>query len=136
MEDCIFCRIAAGEIPSATLYEDDDFRAILDLGPARRGHTLIIPKKHYENLFEMPDELASKAVLTAKKVAGALKTGLDCDGIQLVQNNGLAAGQTVFHFHMHLIPAWTKEGPGAVWIPGELSDPDKEDIVKAVTAAF
>ena len=136
MEDCIFCKIANGEIPSATLYEDEDFRAILDLSPARRGHTLILPKKHYADLFEMPDELASKTILTAKKVAAALKKGLESDGVQLVQNNGEAAGQTVFHFHMHLMPAWKKEGPGAVWVPGVLTDEDKENITKAVKEAF
>ena len=136
MEDCIFCKIAAGEIPSATLYEDEDFRAILDLGPARRGHTLLLPKRHYADLFEMPDELVSKAVLTAKKVAAALEKGLASDGVQLVQNNGEAAGQTVFHYHMHLIPAWKKDGPGAVWIPGSLSDEDRDSIVAAVKEAF
>lgn len=136
MEDCIFCKIAAGAIPSATLYEDEEFRAILDLGPARRGHTLLIPKKHYADLFEMPDELVCRAVLTAKEVAAALKKGLDCDGVQVVQNNGEAAGQTVFHYHMHLIPAWNSEGPGAVWIPGSLSDEDRDDIAAAVKEAF
>ena len=132
MDDCIFCKIANGEIPSATLYEDEDFRAILDLGPARKGHTLIIPKKHYADLFELPDELAEKAVKTGKKVAGALKKALECDGVQLVQNNGEAAGQTVFHYHLHLVPAWKKEGPGVIWIPGKLSDEDKETIPEAV----
>ena len=132
MNDCIFCKIAAGEIPSATLYEDDEFRAILDLGPARRGHTLLIPKKHYSNLPEMPDELAAKAVLTAKKMVPALQKALGCDGVQLVQNNGEAAGQTVFHFHMHLIPAWKKDGPGAIWFPGTLAEEDKVRIPELV----
>lgn len=67
MENCIFCKIAAGEIPSTTLYEDQDFRVILDLGPASKGHALILPKEHYANIYEIPDELASKAIILAKK---------------------------------------------------------------------
>lgn len=130
--DCIFCKIANGEIPSATLFEDEDFRVILDLGPARRGHALILPKKHYANLFEMPDELSAKAIRVAKNVGLGLIKGLDADGVQVLQNNGEAAGQTVFHFHMHLIPGYKELGPGAVWVPGELEDEDKEKIPELV----
>ena len=133
--DCIFCKIANGEIPSATLYEDDDFRVILDLGPATRGHSLILPKKHYESLFEMPEELAAKSICLAKKMLPKLKKALNCDGIQLVQNNGEAAGQTVFHYHLHLIPAYKGEGAGAKWNPGTLSDEDRELIPKLVKEA-
>lgn len=103
-KDCIFCKIAAGEIPSATLYEDDDFRVILDLGPASKGHALIIPKEHYRNLYDIDDELASKAIVLAKKMVNKMTDVLGCDGYNIVQNNEEAAGQTVFHFHMHLIP--------------------------------
>ena len=130
--DCIFCKIANGEIPSATLYEDEDFRVILDLGPATRGHSLILPKKHYESLFEMPQELAAGSICLAKKMLPKLKKALKCDGIQLVQNNGEAAGQTVFHYHLHLIPAYAGEGAGAKWKPGTLSDEDKEVIPKLI----
>ena len=105
-ENCIFCKIANGEIPSVTLYEDEDFRVILDLGPASKGHDLILPKNHYANLFEMPDEVAAKVLPIAKKVAAHLKETLQCDGINLVQNNGEVAGQTVHHFHMHVIPRY------------------------------
>lgn len=134
--DCIFCKIANGEIPSATLFEDEDFRVILDLGPARRGHALILPKKHYADLFEMPDELSAKAIRVAKNVGLGLIKGLDADGIQVMQNNGEAAGQTVFHFHMHLIPGYKELGPGAVWVPGELGDEEKEEIVELVKQAL
>ena len=130
--DCIFCKIANGEIPSATIYEDEDFRVILDLGPATRGHSLILPKKHFESLFELPEELAAKSICLAKKLLPKYKVGLGCDGIQLVQNNGEAAGQTVFHYHLHMIPAYKSDAPGAKWTPGNLSDKDKEDIVKAL----
>ncbi len=130
--DCIFCKIANGEIPSATLYEDGDFRVILDLGPSRRGHALILPKNHYNDLFDMPEETAAKAFSVAKKVGLALIKGLDADGVQVMQNNGEAAGQTVFHFHMHLIPGYKALGPGATWVPGELEEEDKEAIPELV----
>ena len=105
-DTCIFCRIAAGEIPSKTLYEDDEFRVILDLGPATKGHALILPKNHYRNLFELPKEQAEKAIVLAKKMALRMQEKLHCDGLNLVQNNGETAGQTVFHFHIHLIPRY------------------------------
>ena len=80
-KDCIFCKIASGEIPSTTLYEDDDFRVILDLGPASKGHALIIPKEHYRNLYDIDDELAAKAIILAKKMVNKMKDVLGCSGI-------------------------------------------------------
>lgn len=127
--NCIFCKIANGEIPSATLYEDDDFRVILDLGPASRGHALVLPKEHAANLFELPDELASKALVTAKKISSKLYTGLHCDGFNVVQNNGAVAGQTVFHFHMHLIPRYENDTVGMSWIPGKLDEETKQEVL-------
>ena len=132
MENCIFCKIAAGEIPSTTLYEDQDFRVILDLGPASKGHALILPKEHYANIYEIPDELAAKAIILAKKMAGIMTRALNCDGFNIVQNNGEAAGQTVFHFHMHLIPRYKDDQVGLGWKMGELTDADKEDILSRI----
>ena len=103
-EDCIFCKIAGGEIPSKTLYEDDRFRVILDLGPAARGHALILPKEHAKNLYELPEETAAAVMVLAKRMAAVMRERLNCDGLNLIQNNGEAAGQTVAHFHMHVIP--------------------------------
>ena len=108
---------------------------ILDLGPATRGHALILPKKHYADLFELPEEEAKKAVALAKRLLPAMKKGLKCDGIQLVQNNGEAAGQTVFHYHLHMIPAYKEDGPGARWKPGTLSDEDKKLIPELIKGA-
>ena len=105
-ENCIFCKIANGEIPSATLYEDEEFRVILDLGPATRGHALILPKNHFSDLYDIDEETAAKAMVLAKKMITKLKDVLGCDGYNIVQNNGAVAGQTVFHFHMHLIPRY------------------------------
>ena len=120
MENCIFCKIANGEIPAATLYEDENFRVILDLGPASKGHALILPKSHAANIYELSDEMAAKAMILAKKMATAMTAALKCDGFNIVQNNGECAGQTVFHFHMHLIPRYKGDQVGITWHPGAL----------------
>ena len=130
--NCIFCKIAKGEIPSTTLYEDEDFRVILDLGPATRGHALLLPKNHFANLFELDDETAQKAILVAKKMAGKMKDALGADGFNLVQNNGEAAGQTVFHFHMHLIPRYENDNAGILWEPGETTPEDMAEVKRLV----
>lgn len=132
MENCIFCKIANGEIPAATLYEDENFRVILDLGPASKGHALILPKSHAANIYELSDEMAAKAMILAKKMATAMTAALKCDGFNIVQNNGECAGQTVFHFHMHLIPRYKGDQVGITWQPGEVSDADKEEILLKV----
>ncbi|MCR5161165.1 MAG: HIT family protein [Lachnospiraceae bacterium] len=128
-DNCIFCRIANGDIPAATLYEDDDFRVILDLGPASKGHALILPKHHAANLFELPEDIAAKVPRVAAMVGGKLKEGLHADGLNVLQNNGEAAGQTVFHFHVHLIPRYKGDTVNMTWTPGKLSDEDKEEIL-------
>lgn len=130
---CIFCEIAAGNIPSATLYEDGDFRVILDLGPATRGHALILPKEHFSDIYEIPEERAAKAMILAKKMAEAMKAVLHNDGFNIVQNNGEAAGQTVFHFHMHLIPRYKEDHAGITWKPGTLTEEDKAELVKEIS---
>ena len=130
--NCIFCKIANGEIPSTTLYEDEDFRVILDLGAATRGHALLLPKNHFANLFELDDETAQKAILVAKKIAGKMKDALGADGFNLVQNNGEAAGQTVFHFHMHLIPRYENDNAGILWEPGETTPEDMAEVKRLV----
>ena len=131
-DNCIFCKIAAGEIPSATLYEDDDFRVILDIEPASKGHALILPKEHYANLYELDDELAAKAMVLAKKMIMKLTAILGCDGYNVVQNNGTVAGQTVFHFHMHLIPRYQGDGVKLGWKQGTLTDEVKEEILTKI----
>lgn len=130
--NCIFCRIANGEIPSTTLYEDENFRVILDLGPATRGHALLIPKEHYRDLFDLDDETAAKVLLKAKRIASRMKKALGADGFNLVQNNGEAAGQTVFHFHMHLIPRYTDDHAGILWKPGKTTPEEMEEVKRLV----
>ena len=130
MSDCIFCKIANGEIPSATLYEDEDFRVILDLGPASKGHALILPKAHAANIYEISDDMAAKAMILAKKMATKMTEALKCDGFNIVQNNGEPAGQTVFHFHMHLIPRYEGDQVGITWKPRTLTDEVKNEILE------
>lgn len=132
-DNCIFCKIANGEIPSKTLYEDEEFRVILDLGPATRGHALILPKNHYPNLYELPDETAAKAMQLAKKMAIQMSQKLHCDGFNVVQNNGETAGQTVFHFHMHLIPRYLDDHQTIGWKPLSPSQEELEEIRQQIT---
>ena len=126
--NCIFCKIANGEIPSKTLYEDDNFRVILDLGPATKGHALILPKEHYPNLYDLPEELAGEVMKVAKKEMIKMTERLGCEGFNLIQNNGDMAGQTVFHFHMHMIPRYQADGQKIGWKPMEVSQEELEEV--------
>lgn len=130
--NCIFCKIAAGEIPSATLYEDDDFKVILDIEPASRGHALILPKEHYANLYELDDDLAARALVLARKMILKLTDILGCDGYNILQNNGAAAGQTVSHFHIHLIPRYKGDNVKIGWELGRLTEEIKEEILSKI----
>ena len=132
-DNCIFCKIIAGEIPSNTLYEDEMFKVILDVGPATKGHALILPKNHYANLYELPEEDAAQAIKLAKKMMIKMTNKLNCDGFNIVQNNGEVAGQTVFHFHMHLIPRYKNDGEILKYIAGEPSQEELAQIKKIIT---
>ena len=131
-DNCIFCKIANGEIPSKTIYEDEKFRAILDLAPATKGHALILPKNHHKNLFELPDETAAEVFVLAKKLVTQMKDKLNCDGFNVVQNNEEVAGQTVFHFHMHLIPRYTDDNQKISWKPGEPGQEELEAVKQQI----
>ena len=128
MDDCIFCKIANGQIPSKTLYEDERFRVILDIGPATKGHALILPKEHAANLYELPDDTAGAVMRLAKKMACILREKLKCDGLNLVQNNGEVAGQTVEHFHLHIIPRYLNDEQNINWVKGEPSQEELEAV--------
>lgn len=132
--NCIFCKIANGEIPSSTIYEDEDFRVILDLGPAAKGHALILPKEHFKDVCELDAAIAAKVLPLGAKIGAAMMKGLGCAGFNLVQNNGTAAGQTVFHFHMHVIPRY-EGGPEMVtWTPGK--DEEMAATAEAIKGAL
>ena len=124
-EDCIFCKLANGVFPTNSIYEDDTFNVILDVGPATKGHALILPKEHYDNLYELPDETAGKAMILARKLGAEMVKRLNADGLNVVQNNGETAGQTVMHYHLHLIPRYKNDGQHILWQP---SEPSKEEL--------
>ena len=133
-DDCIFCKIANGEIPSNTVYEDERYRAILDLSPASKGHTLILPKDHFDDLFSADGATAESILKAAQKIGAAMQKVLGCDGINVVQNNGAAAGQTVKHLHVHLIPRTQGDGPMVTWKQNE-SDPEEQKEIAARIAS-
>ncbi len=132
-ENCIFCKILAGEIPSTAVYEDDDFKAVLDVNPAARGHVIILPKNHAANIYELPDEDASKIMVVAKKIATAIEKAYRCDGVNILQNNGEAAGQTVFHLHVHVIPRFKGDTVNIGWKQGDMPE-DLDAICKEIQA--
>ena len=119
MADCIFCKIIAGEIPSYTIYEDEEFKVFLDISPASKGHALIVPKAHYANLYDIDEEVAARAMKLAKKLATRMTKVFGCEGFNLLQNNNETAGQTVFHFHMHVIPRFSNDNQNIGWKPGQ-----------------
>ena len=126
--DCIFCKLANGAIPTNSIYEDKDFNVILDASPASKGHALILPKEHYANIYEIDEDTLGKAAVLAKKIIAQEKDILKCDGYNVLQNNGETAGQTVFHFHMHLIPRYAGEKAIMEWDHKEYSDEEMKTI--------
>ena len=133
-DNCIFCKLANGVFPTNSIYEDDDFNVILDASPATKGHALILPKEHYANIYEMDEELLGKAAKLAKKIIIHEKEVLGCDGYNIVQNNGEVAGQTVFHFHKHLIPRYGKDENKKIieWDQNEFSEEEMKSICEAM----
>lgn len=131
-KDCLFCKIANGEIPSATIYENSEFRVILDISPASKGHALIIPKEHFTDIFDIDAVTAGKLFSLATEVARAMKRVLKCDGMNIVQNNGAIAGQTVFHFHLHLIPRYNGDDVNIGWPQHEADMEENSRLAKEI----
>ena len=131
-ENCIFCKLANGDIPTATVYEDEYLRAIMDAAPANKGHIIILPKSHAANIYELEDEYVSRTFVLAKKLAVALKKLTGCDGVNILQNNGEAAGQTVFHFHVHVIPRFKNDDCTIVWKPTSYEDGEASEVAKKI----
>lgn len=128
-DNCIFCKLANGDIQTRAIYEDAQFKVILDNAPATRGHALILPKDHYKNLYELPKETAADAMKLAKKMALRMREVLHCEGFNIVQNNGELAGQSVFHFHMHLIPRYQEDGQRILWKPTDPTEDSLDEIM-------
>lgn len=129
-DNCIFCKIIKGDIPSRTIYEDDSYKAIMDVSPASKGHVIVLPKTHVANIFEIEEEDLAGAVIVAKKVAAALKKAFNCDGVNILQNNGEAAGQTVFHLHVHVIPRYEGDTVNIKW--KQIEDMDLDSIYEEI----
>lgn len=131
-DDCIFCKLANGDIPTNSIYEDDDFKVILDAAPATKGHCLILPKEHFTDLLEADETVLAKALPLAKKIAKRQKEVLGADGVNILQNNGPLAGQTVFHLHIHVVPRYEGEKEILTWGHQEFSEEETKEIQKAL----
>jgi len=126
MDDCLFCKIVAGELPSTRVYEDDRVVAIMDIFPAARGHALVIPRTHAADIHEISAEDLAAAAEAAQHLAGAAVRNLGADGVTIMQSNGAAAWQTVFHYHVHVIPRYDGDPLVLPWRPGEApADPNE-----------
>ena len=136
MSDCIFCKIINGKIPSATVFENDEFKVILDRFPSGEGHVLIIPKNHVANIFEIDEEQAGRLFALAVKVSKVMKEVFGFENMNVLQNNGAVAGQSVFHFHMHLIPRYENDGINIKWNPTEPTDDEIEAVRKKLAEKF
>lgn len=132
-QDCIFCKIVNGGIPSATVFENNEFKVILDRFPANKGHILVIPKEHIENIYEMDSDLGGRLFSLAINIAKILKKEWGIEGLNIVQNNGKIAGQTVFHFHLHLIPRYKNDQVSIQWKPLE---PTEEELGELAEVLF
>lgn len=128
MENCIFCKIISGDIPSATIFENDEFKVILDRFPATKGHVLVLPKEHYANIFEIDPDLGGRLFTLAIRIAGIVKKATGVTDMNILQNNGPLAGQTVDHFHLHIIPRYEGDSVSVKWPQMDLTDEQIEDI--------
>ena len=135
-DDCIFCKIANGEIPSDTVYEDERYRAILDLSPAVKGHTLIIPKEHFDDLLSADEDTLGSVLKLAQRIGAAQLRALKCDGFNVVQNNGEAAGQTVHHLHVHIIPRYNGGAKIVAWEQLKSEPEEQKKIAGEIKAAL
>ena len=132
MTDCIFCKIVAGDLPAYKLYEDDDFFAFLDIRPVNKGHCLVIPKKHYVRLTDMPDELLAKELPLVKRIADAVTQATGIKDFDILNTNGAEAGQVVFHHHMHIIPRKSGDGMTFKIDPVEYETGEQEALAQTV----
>ncbi len=123
--DCIFCKIVAGELPACKVYEDEDTLAFMDIGPIIKGHTLVIPKEHWADIHAIPSALLQKVAVSTKTIAAAHVAALNCDGVNIIQANGAAAGQTVLHLHFHVIPRFKTDGHSWNWRPRSYTGRDE-----------
>jgi histidine triad (HIT) family protein len=132
--DCIFCKIVAGEIPATRVHEDERTLAFMDINPGTRGHLLVIPRAHATDILEIPEADLEACIRTAKLMAGRVKERLDADGVNLLNSCGQAAWQTVFHFHIHVIPRYAGDPLRLPWHPAPGDRDEIADAAAALTA--
>jgi histidine triad (HIT) family protein len=132
----IFSKIVSGEIPAAKIYEDEATLAFMDISPASRGHALVIAKEEHPDLFALPPETLEAAARTVQRVALGLRAALRPDGINIIQNNGAAAGQTVFHYHVHVIPRWEGDNAVRLWRPTNAEQAELRALAEQIGAAI
>jgi len=132
-ENCLFCKIIAGKIPCAKVYENDHVLAFLDIGPINKGHTLVVPKEHYKNLMETPDEVMKELIVVAKKLSRSIIKAVKADGINLGISNEKAAGQVIFHTHIHLMPRYENDG-FKHWPQGKYNEGEMESVKNKIVS--
>ena len=135
MEDCIFCKIVKGKIPCTKVYEDGDVLAFLDIGPVNKGHTLVVPKEHYETILDMPDDLLCLVASAVKKVSQAVKKGTGCRGFNILQSNYKVSGQLVPHYHVHIIPRLETDGLKH-WPQGKYDEGEADRVAEKIRKAL
>jgi len=136
MQDCIFCKIVKGEIPCNKIFENENILAFLDIAPVNIGHSLVIPKKHFANIYETPEKTLIEMMKAVKKISHAIKNSLKADGINVTMNNDPAAGQVVFHSHIHIIPRVISDGFGLWHGKRPYKEGEKEEVVRKITQAL
>lgn len=134
--DCIFCKIAAGELPAHKVYEDRRVLAFLDIQPGTTGHTLVIPKAHAETFFDLEDADRDAVFAAARRIGEALRVETGAEGLNLHQSNGSAAGQVIFHFHLHLLPRWQDDGLRSPWRAGETRSEELAELAARLAAGL
>ena len=132
-DNCVFCKIIKGQIPSSKIYEDDYSLAFLDIGPFTKGHSIVVPKNHYVNLLDFPEDEMKNYFSALKKVTTKIKVNLEADGVNIMQNNFKAAGQVVNHLHFHVIPRWKNDRAFPIRVKKlELSEEELSEILKKI----
>jgi histidine triad (HIT) family protein len=135
-DSCVFCRIVGGQAPAAVVYEDEATLAFLDINPANRGHVLVIPKRHARDIFDVGDDDACHVMRTVRRIAQAIDQSLQPDGVNLIQANRRAAFQSVFHFHVHVIPRWWQDGLVPIWRHKPEDPQVLQDVAARIRAAM
>src|SRR3989344_1029378 len=135
-EDCVFCKIVAGDLLSHKIYENSDVLVFLDIAPVNMGHSLVIPKKHYDNIYETPEDTLANMITVAKIVSRAIKAAMKADGVNVTMNNDSMAGQVIFHSHMHVIPRFENDGLDIWKSKGPYTPGEADRVIEKITAAL